>query len=77
MIVFKQTSKDGSKICYSFSATGLFGTVIINKETSEIAFVEIKGQYQSDEKEKEQLLYIAKKKITSMNFPERCIYATH
>ncbi len=77
MITFKQTSKDGSKICYSFSGAGLYGIIVINTKTSEISFVEAKGHDKDSEKEKEHLLYIAKKKIISMNYPERCVYATH
>lgn len=77
MTVFKQTSKDGSKICYSFSGSGLYGIIVINTKTSEISFVEVKGHDKDSEKEKEHLLYIAKKKIISMNYPERCVYATH
>lgn len=77
MTVFKQTSKDDSKICYSFSGAGLYGIIVINTKTSEISFVEVKGHDKDSEKEKEHLLYIAKKKIISMNYPERCVYATH
>lgn len=77
MTVFKQTSKDDSKICYSFSGAGLYGIIGINTKTSEISFVEVKGHDKDSEKEKEHLLYIAKKKIISMNYPESCVYATH
>ena len=77
MIEFKLKSTDGSKIYYNFSGVGLYGIVVIDKETSEIAFVEVNGHYKNNEKEKAMLLYIAQKKIKSMNFPETCVYATH
>ncbi len=77
MIAFKLTLRKGSKIYYSFSAAGLSGIIVIDTETSKISFSEIEGFLKTDEKEKEQMLYIAKKKIISMNFPESCIYATH
>ena len=77
MIEFKLKSTDGSKIYYNFSGVGLYGILVINKETSDISFVEVNGRYKNDEKEKAKLLYIAQKKIKSMNFPETCVYATH
>lgn len=77
MIKFKLKSVDNSKYYYSFSGALLYGIIVIDKETSEIAFEEVDGLAKSDEKEKEKLLYIAKKKITSMDFPDSCIYATH
>lgn len=77
MIVFKLTSKNDSKNYYSFFGVGLDGIIVIDTNSSEISFVEVNGHYKNDEKEKEKLLYIAKKKITSMDFPDRCMYATH
>ena len=77
MIIFKLKSTDGSNFYYSFSGVGLYGILVINKENSEISFVEVNGHYKSCEKEKAELLYIAQEKIKAMNFPERCIYATH
>ncbi len=77
MIVFKLRSRDNSKNYYSFSGAGLYGIIVIDTISSEISFIEINGLYQNDEKEKERLLYIAKKKISSMNYPDQCIYATH
>ena len=41
------------------------------------AFEEVDGLAKDDEKEKAMLLYIAQKKIKAMDFPDRCIYATH
>lgn len=77
MIIFKLKSTDNSKHYYSFSGAGLYGIIVIDKETSEIAFVEINGHYKNDEREKNILLYVAQKKIKEMNFPESCVYATH
>ena len=75
MIIFKLKSTDGSNFYYRFSGVGLYGILVIDKETSEISFVEVDGHCKNDEKAK--LLYIAQEKNKAMNFPERCIYATH
>lgn len=77
MIVFKLTSKDDSKNYYSFSAVGLSGIIVIDRNTSKTNFAKIDGCLKDDEKEKAMLLYIAQKKIKAMNFPEQCVYATH
>lgn len=77
MIIFKLKSRNNSKYYYSFDGVGLYGVIVIDINTTEIAFFEVNGHDQNDQKEKEKLLYIAKKKIISMNFPDSCIYATH
>ncbi|MBR4489186.1 MAG: hypothetical protein IKO57_07225 [Treponema sp.] len=75
MITFKLISRNGSKNFYKFSAAGLCGIILIDIETFEIGFNKVNGFLKDNEKEK--LLYIAKRKLTEMHFPESCIYATH
>ena len=77
MIEFKLILKEESKIYYKFSAVGLNGEFVIDSKTSKISFIEVDGFLKDNEKEKSDLLYIAKKKIIENNFPESCIYATH
>ena len=77
MIVFKQISKDGSNYSYSFSAVGMEGVLIINSDSFVAKIIDITGQYANDEKEINNLLFIASKKLQSEKLPERCIYATH
>lgn len=77
MIVFKQISKDGSNYSYSFSAVGMEGVLIINSDSFVAKIIDITGQYSNDEKEINNLLFIASKKLQSEKLPERYIYATH
>ena len=53
------------------------GIIWIDKETLESGVEEVTGIYQPTEKDVQHVLYIAKKKLLEMNFPESCIYATH
>ena len=77
MIVFKQISKDGSNYSYSFSAVGMEGVLIINSDSFVAKIIDITGQYSNDEKEINNLLFIASKKLQSEKLPEHCIYASH
>lgn len=77
MIIFKQISKNDSKVCYNFSAVGLDGAISINRKSLNVTYERIEGHYSKNSKEKNRILNIAKQKIAESNFPERYIYATH
>lgn len=77
MIEFKLTSRDGSKSYYKFAGTGLHGIIVIDTITLESDFSEVDGFLKDNEQEKQKLLYIARRKLKSLDFPESCIYATH
>ena len=53
------------------------GTIWIDKETLELGVEKVTGIYQPTEKDFQHIFYIAKKKLLELNFPEKCIYATH
>lgn len=77
MVIFKLTSKQGSKNYYNFSAAGLSGSFSIHTTSYEIKILTLIGHYSEDKKEINRLLYIAKSKLTELKFPDSCIYATH
>ena len=77
MITFKLVSKNGSKLYYKVAGVEMTGIIWIDKETLESGVEEVTGIYQPTEKDVQHVLYIAKKKLLEMNFPESCIYATH
>lgn len=77
MIELKLKQKDKSIYYYKFSAVGLYGVLIINRDTEEISFQEIDGFCKDDEKEKEIVLYRCLKAIKNYDFADRCMWASH
>ncbi len=77
MITFKLVSTSDSKLYYKIAGVEMIGIVWIDKDTLEMGVSKVESSHQPTEKDIQYVFYIARKKLKEMNFPDRCIYATH
>lgn len=80
MMKFKLLTNNDSKNIYSFDAIDGEGTFSIDRQDNTIELLSSECRlpgHQLDEKTIAQILYIGKKKILELNYPDSCIYATH
>lgn len=56
---------------------GINGSILIDRKAESICFENVSGFQKDNEKVRLHILYIAKTKLKSENFPEKYTYATH
>ncbi|MBP5603641.1 MAG: hypothetical protein J6X78_13040 [Treponema sp.] len=80
MTKYKLLTSNGSKIIYNFDTLDGTGTFSIDKKDNSIELLSTECYLKNRKMNKENLdhiLFVGKKKIVEMNFPESCVYATH